>query len=78
MSQKRAAARDASAARARAAAEVIPWLRQLGFRADEARRAAARCETIPEAPLDQRVRVALSSSAKRPQGRAAGFLPTTT
>jgi len=78
MSQKRATARDASAARARAAAEVIPWLRQLGFRADEARRAAARCETLPEAPLDQRVRVALSFFAKRPQGRAAGFLPTAT
>src|SRR6266540_6214915 len=40
--------------------DVIPWLRQLGFRADEARRAAAQCESIPEASLEQRVRLALS------------------
>ena len=40
--------------------EVVPWLRQLGFRADEARRAAVLCETIPEAPLEERVRTALS------------------
>jgi hypothetical protein len=73
-----AAARDAAAARARAAAEVIPWLRQLGIRADEARRAAARCESIPEAPLEQRVRVALSCFGKRPQGRAAGIVPVAT
>ena len=40
--------------------DVIPWLRQLGFRADEARRAAARCEAMPEASLEERVRLALS------------------
>jgi hypothetical protein len=40
--------------------DVIPWLRRLGFRADEARRAAALCDAIPDAPLEQRVRVALS------------------
>jgi len=80
-----AAARDAAAASARAgaasalaAAEVIPWLRQLGFRADEARRAAARCESIPEAPLEERVRVALSCFAGPSQGRAAGRLPAPT
>ncbi|MEK7824716.1 MAG: hypothetical protein AAB290_06725 [Candidatus Eisenbacteria bacterium] len=63
-----AEAEQAGARRAEAAAEaerarerdVIPWLRQLGFRADEARRAAALCETIPDAPLEERVRVALS------------------
>jgi len=48
-------------ARARAAAEeVIAPLRVLGFRAEEARHAAALCETIPEASLEQRVRRALS------------------
>ncbi len=57
----------AAAERARevaAVAEVVPWLRALGFRADEARRAAARCETIPDAPLEQRVRAALCGFAK--------------
>jgi hypothetical protein len=42
---------------------VIPWLRALGFRADEARAAAARCGAIPDAPLEERVRLALSSLA---------------
>src|SRR5436309_2996186 len=41
-----ARARAASAASAEKSQErdVIPWLRQLGFRSDEARRAAAQCE----------------------------------
>ncbi len=67
----RARAAEARAAankeRARAAAaeqdperSVVPWLRKLGFRADEARRAAERCETVPDAPLEERVRLALS------------------
>jgi len=80
-----AAARDAAAASARAgaasalaAAEVIPWLRRLGLRADEARRAAARCEPIPDAPLEERVRVALSCFAGPSQGRAGGRLPAPT
>ncbi|MBI5709717.1 MAG: hypothetical protein HZC42_05330, partial [Candidatus Eisenbacteria bacterium] len=72
-------AQAAVAARARAAAaEVIPWLRGLGFRADEARRAAARCESVPDASLEERVRVALSCFAKAPQGRAARSLPVPT
>lgn len=41
------------------AEEVIPWLRALGVRADEARRAVALCESIPEASLEERVRTAL-------------------
>jgi len=77
MSHKRQQAREA-AERARAAAEVIPWLRQLGFRADEARRAAAACENLAEAPLEQRVRVALSCFARPPHGRTARILPTAT
>jgi hypothetical protein len=40
--------------------DVVPWLRHLGFRADEARRAAEYCESIPEAPLEHRIRAALS------------------
>ena len=77
MSQKRQQARDAAAERAKAAAEVIPWLRRLGFRADEARRAAAACESLPGAPLEERVRVALSCFAKPPHGRTARILPAT-
>ena len=39
--------------------DVTPWLRALGFRADQARRAAAACEALPEASLEERVRFAL-------------------
>jgi hypothetical protein len=56
----------AAAERARAEAaerdperSVVPWLRQLGTRLDDARRAAAYCESIPDAPLEQRVKTAL-------------------
>jgi len=63
--------REAAAERAQAAAEVIPWLRRLGFRADEARRAAEACESLAAAPLEARVRAALSYFAKPLQGRAA-------
>jgi Holliday junction resolvasome RuvABC DNA-binding subunit len=72
------AAREAAALRAQAAAEVIPWLRQLGFRADEARRAASRCEDMPDASLERRVKAALSCLGRHPQGRAAGFMPAAT
>ncbi|HYM80723.1 MAG TPA: hypothetical protein VEY91_04830 [Candidatus Limnocylindria bacterium] len=53
--------------------DVVPWLRRLGFRPDEARCAAALCETIPDASLEERVRAALSHfHPKLPsQGRAA-------
>jgi 5-methylcytosine-specific restriction endonuclease McrA len=74
--KREAAQRDATAAaRAKAlaraqvasekAAEVIPWLRALGIRADEARHAAALCEAIPDAPLEQRVRLALTRFGPR-------------
>ncbi len=66
-----AKAHAAVAARAQAAAaehnkerDVAPWLRQLGFRADEVRRAAARCAAIPDASLEERVRLAVSSLAR--------------
>jgi Mn-dependent DtxR family transcriptional regulator len=57
-------------ARKQAAAEVIPWLRQLGFRADEARRGAERCEHLAGASLEERLRAALASLA-RPSSRPA-------
>jgi len=41
------------------AQEVIPYLRKLGYRADQTREAAARCEAIPDAGLEERVKIAL-------------------
>jgi len=76
MNRKREAAqRTAAAARARAAAreqaeEVIPWLRALGFRADEARHAAERYEALPEVSLEQRVRLALTHFGGRAASRS--------
>jgi hypothetical protein len=63
--RQRQVAQRSAATRARSAApahveEVIPYLRQLGYRADEARSAAARCEDMPEAALEQRVRHVLT------------------
>ena len=46
------------------AAEVVPWLRTLGFKAEEARQLAVTCEDMPDAPLEQRVRHALKCSAR--------------
>ena len=43
--------------------DVTPWLRRLGFRADEARRGAEACERIHGASLEQRLRVALAALA---------------
>ena len=40
--------------------EVLPWLRQLGCREDESRIAAKRCREMAEAPLEDRVKRALS------------------
>ncbi len=56
--------------------EVLPWLRQLGFSAEEARRGAALCADIPNVRLDQRVRIALRGLApncvRRPAPVASG------
>ncbi|MEO5618662.1 MAG: hypothetical protein ABIS67_12920, partial [Candidatus Eisenbacteria bacterium] len=61
--EARAAANEQAAAAARAAKEardVVPWLRKLGYRDKDARLAATHCEHIPDASLEERVRVALS------------------
>jgi hypothetical protein len=56
-----ASAREqASAAALASDQDVVPWLRALGFNAGEARRAAALCEDMPEASLEERVRRALT------------------
>jgi len=80
---RRARVRAAAEARARTAAaaepsheqDVVPWLRQLGFRPDEARRAAAPCEAIPAASLEERLRLALS--LLRPPHRRVEASPVT-
>ena len=64
---RQAAEVHAKAAEQEAQRDVISGLRSLGLRADEARRAAAHCETLAgNTPLEERVRVAL-----RTLGRAA-------
>jgi hypothetical protein len=76
LAQAQAAAAEC-AARALAmerAEEVIPYLRALGFRAEEARQAAKRCEAIPEASLEERVRLALSC-IRPPARRIAPVAP---
>jgi hypothetical protein len=67
MRHKREAARASGAEKAspapamsKAVAEVIPWLRGLGFKIAEASAAAALCENMEAEPLEKRVRVALS------------------
>ena len=66
MTRRREEARERAAANRREklakerAEEVIPWLRALGFRAEEARWRAERCEAIPDTSLEERVKRALS------------------
>ena len=57
-----AAAVAASAAEA-AQLEVLPWLRELGFTAAEARRGIASCAGMADEPLEHRIRAALRSLA---------------
>jgi hypothetical protein len=45
--------------------EIIPWLRELGCSVVEARHAAERSESIPHAPLVDRVRLAVSQLGPR-------------
>jgi len=62
MESKRRAAgenRNVMANVARTEHDVVPWLRALGIRAEDARKAAERCESIPDAPLEERVKLAL-------------------
>jgi hypothetical protein len=43
--------------------DVIPWLRQLGYNASRARKGADACAHIPDATLEERVKVALRALA---------------
>ena len=58
------------------AEEVIPWLRAMGIRADRARWAAERCESIPDASLEERVKAALSCFGAKPSNPAALLMPS--
>ena len=58
MENKREEARQA-AERAKEL-DVIPWLRKLGIRADEAQRLSTLCESIPDASIEERLKYALS------------------
>jgi 5-methylcytosine-specific restriction endonuclease McrA len=68
-SAARAKARARADAEARAREEaaserdVIPWLRELGYNAARARKGADACAHIPEAPLEERLKVALRALA---------------
>ena len=81
MSEKREQARRVTEARraaenpGSAAADrvVIAALRTLGFRADETRRAAALSHTLADAPLEERVRLALSYF--RPRAHSPTLVP---
>ena len=64
----KAAKEQAKAEKAKAAAasrlpphqlEVIPWLRELGWREAECRIAVERCRDMADAPLEERVKSAL-------------------
>jgi hypothetical protein len=57
---QRMEAQRMAALRRAAAEEVVTPLRLLGFTPAEVRRAVVQCESMPEASLEQRVRVALS------------------
>ena len=85
MDAKRSEARRAAAeARARAAAaessaraaakeqdrDVMAGLRELGFRAGEARRAAEFSEALQDTTLEERIRAALKFLGRRPASRA--------
>ena len=65
MKEKREAAQRAAVGRRAGEDEIVPWLRALGFRADEARAGAAQCANLPGASLEERVRVALATLAPR-------------
>jgi hypothetical protein len=62
-----AAASEEARVRAAAAEEVVPWLRALGLRVEEARRAAEPCQAIPDAPLEERLRCALRCFGRPPR-----------
>ena len=43
--------------------DVVPWFRELQFSLADARKGAAACAHIPDAPIEQRMKVALRALA---------------
>ncbi len=48
---------------------VVPWLRALGYSAAQARSASELCDDIPDAPIEERVRAALSRDWRKTHPR---------
>ena len=73
----KAQAKAEAAAQARADAEaaserdVVPWLRTLGFSLQRARHGAELCAHLPDASLEERMKVALRGLAPNAVRRAA-------
>jgi len=78
--RRRAGAAGARAAAQAPARDVRAGLRELGFRADQARRAAEFAETLPDATLEERMRAALKflCPRTRSQGRFETSAPVPT
>jgi hypothetical protein len=78
MRQKREArqARNGTAKRAEDPdRDVAPWLRTLGFKSEDVKRGVALSEAEPNAPLETRVRLALSGlrGGRRPPASSASL-----
>ena len=71
MKSKRAEAEAAKLAR-KAVDEVVPYLRALRISATDAKRAAEKCATIPDASLEERVKLALSCFGPRSRVACVG------
>jgi 5-methylcytosine-specific restriction endonuclease McrA len=71
------AAREQSAAEAARDKDVIPWLRQLGYNLHRARQGAEACAHIPDATLEERVKVALRALAPMSVRRAVRMTAST-
>src|SRR5205814_824918 len=61
--EAREQAKAAAVAAAKKADEIIPWLRALGCSLQTARRGVERCAHIPDAPIEERMKVALRGLA---------------
>ena len=59
------AAKAAAAAAAETADEIIPWLRELGYSLQRARRGVELCAQIPDAPIEERMKTALRGLAPK-------------
>ena len=70
---KGTSAEEENSAAQQAADEVLPWLSSLGIRGEMARNAAAACEAIPDASLEDRIRLALKTYG---QSRFVGLRAT--